>query len=139
VLEPGRIWRVPVADVLYLRAELRYVTARTREREYLLDESLVKLEEEFAEDFLRIHRNCLVARRHLVGFRARSTRARVTGWRCCGTGRNVCRYRAARPTWRRISSPAAEFRDRTADSGSGRHGPRPKGGARAFSSPLLMA
>ncbi len=68
VLEPGRLWRVPVADVLYLRAELRYVTARTREREYLLDESLVKLEEEFAEEFLRIHRNCLVARRHLVGF-----------------------------------------------------------------------
>ncbi len=68
VLEPGRIWRVPVADVLYLRAELRYVTARTRERDYLLDESLVKLEEEFAEEFLRIHRNCLVARRHLVGF-----------------------------------------------------------------------
>ena len=68
VMEPGRVWRVPVADVLYLRAELRYVTARTREREYLLDESLVKLEEEFAEDFLRIHRNCLVARRHLLGF-----------------------------------------------------------------------
>lgn len=68
VMEPGRVWRVPVADVLYLRAELRYVTARTREREYLLDESLVKLEEEFGEDFLRIHRNCLVARRHLLGF-----------------------------------------------------------------------
>jgi two-component system, LytTR family, response regulator AlgR len=68
VLEPGRLWRVPVADVLYLRAELRYVTARTREREYLLDESLVRLEEEFAGEFLRIHRNCLVARRHLVGF-----------------------------------------------------------------------
>jgi two-component system response regulator AlgR len=68
VLEPGRLWRVPVADVLYLRAELRYVTARTREREYLLDESLVKLEEEFGDEFLRIHRNCLVARRHLVGF-----------------------------------------------------------------------
>ncbi|MEW5787001.1 MAG: LytTR family DNA-binding domain-containing protein [Pseudomonadota bacterium] len=69
VQEAGRLWRVPVADVLYLRAELRYVTARTREREYLLDESLVKLEEEFAEEFLRVHRNCLVARRHLLGFR----------------------------------------------------------------------
>ncbi len=68
VQELGRVWRVPVADVLYLRAELRYVTARTREREYLLDESLVRLEEEFDADFLRIHRNCLVARRHLLGF-----------------------------------------------------------------------
>ncbi len=68
VQERGRVWRVPVHDVLYLRAELRYVTARTREREYLLDESLVRLEQEFAHDFLRIHRNCLVARRHLAGF-----------------------------------------------------------------------
>ena len=68
LLERGRIWRVPVADVLYLRAELRYVTARTQEREYLLDESLIKLEEEFSDEFLRIHRNCLVSRRHLAGF-----------------------------------------------------------------------
>jgi two-component system, LytTR family, response regulator AlgR len=68
LLERGRIWRVPVAEVLYLRAELRYVTARTRDREYLLDESLVKLEEEFGGAFLRIHRNCLVARAHLQGF-----------------------------------------------------------------------
>jgi two-component system, LytTR family, response regulator AlgR len=68
LLERGRIWRVPISDVLYLRAELRYVTARTREREYLLDESLTKLEEELADEFLRIHRNCLIARRHLHSF-----------------------------------------------------------------------
>jgi two-component system response regulator AlgR len=68
VLERQRVLLVAVEDVLYLRAEQRYVTARTREREYLLDESLVKLEEEFAGDFLRLHRNCLVARRHLAGF-----------------------------------------------------------------------
>jgi two-component system response regulator AlgR len=68
VLERNRILQVPVADVLYLRAELRYVTARARDREYLLDESLVKLEEEFADEFLRVHRNCLVSRRHLAGF-----------------------------------------------------------------------
>jgi two-component system response regulator AlgR len=67
--ERGRIWHIPVTDVLYLRAEQRYVTARTREREYLLDESLAKLEEELVEAFLRIHRNCLVARRHLLGFK----------------------------------------------------------------------
>jgi two-component system response regulator AlgR len=67
--EPGRVWQIPVEDVLYLRAELRYVTCRTREREYLLDESLIRLEEELGDSFLRIHRNCLVARRHLLGFR----------------------------------------------------------------------
>jgi two-component system, LytTR family, response regulator AlgR len=66
--ERGRVWLVPVADVLYLRADLKYVAARTQEREYLLDESLVRLEEEFPDTFLRIHRNCLVARAQLAGF-----------------------------------------------------------------------
>ncbi len=61
VSERGRILLVPVADVRYLRAELKYVTATTVEREYLLDESLVQIEQEFPERFLRIHRNCLVA------------------------------------------------------------------------------
>lgn len=66
--ERGRILFVQVADVVYLRAELKYVTARTTEREYLLDESLAALEQEFASRFVRIHRNCLVARDAVVGF-----------------------------------------------------------------------
>lgn len=60
--EKGRIVLIPVADVLYLKAELKYVTVRTAEREFLLEESLTRLEEEFGEIFERIHRNCLVAR-----------------------------------------------------------------------------
>lgn len=65
--ERGRILLVPVADILYLKAEQKYVTARTRDREYLLEESLVQLEEELGERFLRIHRNCLVARQAVTG------------------------------------------------------------------------
>lgn len=72
VSERGRILLLPVADVLYLRAELKYVTARTAEREYVLDESLVHLEEEFPRRFLRLHRNCLVARDAVAGV-ARAT------------------------------------------------------------------
>ena len=68
VLERDRILRVPVADVLYLKAEQKYVTLRTREREFLLEEPLVALEKEFAERFVRIHRNCLVARAAIRGF-----------------------------------------------------------------------
>lgn len=68
VTERWRIHLVPVADVLYLKAEQKYVTLRTAEREFLLDESLAQLEDEFADRFLRIHRNCLVARGALVGF-----------------------------------------------------------------------
>jgi two-component system response regulator AlgR len=65
--ERGRVLLVPVDDVLYFKAELKYVTARTAEREYLLEESLAQLEAEFAARFLRIHRNCLVARAAVAG------------------------------------------------------------------------
>jgi two-component system, LytTR family, response regulator AlgR len=66
--ERGKVLLVTVADVIYFKAELKYVTARTREREFLLEESLSQLETEFGERFLRIHRNCLVARDAVAGF-----------------------------------------------------------------------
>jgi two-component system response regulator AlgR len=61
VNEKGRIVLIPVAEILYLKAELKYVTVRTSAREFLIEESLTRLESEFGEGFLRIHRNCLVA------------------------------------------------------------------------------
>jgi two-component system response regulator AlgR len=60
VSERGRLILVPSADVLYLRAEMKYITLVTAEREYLIEDSLTKIEEEFGGRFLRIHRNCLV-------------------------------------------------------------------------------
>jgi len=54
--------------VIYLKAELKYVTARTAMREYLIEESLARLEQEFPERFVRVHRNCLVARQAIRGF-----------------------------------------------------------------------
>ncbi|MFP5418139.1 MAG: LytR/AlgR family response regulator transcription factor [Gammaproteobacteria bacterium] len=60
--EKGRIVLIPVEDILYLKAELKYVTVRTPAREFLIEESLTRLETEFEDSFLRIHRNCLVAR-----------------------------------------------------------------------------
>jgi two-component system response regulator AlgR len=68
VVERSRIVLVPVRDILFLRAEQKYVTVRTREREHLVEESLVALEKEFSEPFVRIHRNCLVARAAIRGF-----------------------------------------------------------------------
>jgi two-component system, LytTR family, response regulator AlgR len=53
---------------VYLRAELKYVTIRTAQREYLTEESLTALEQEFGPHFVRIHRNALVARRFILGF-----------------------------------------------------------------------
>ncbi|MCY7389685.1 MAG: response regulator transcription factor [Burkholderiales bacterium] len=66
--ERGRIVLVPMDDVLYLKAELKYVTVRTVQKEFLLEESLTKLEEEFASLFTRIHRNTLVATKAVIGF-----------------------------------------------------------------------
>src|SRR5204862_7341166 len=68
IVERNRIQLVPVAGVVYFKAELKYVTLRTREHEYIIEESLVSLEKEFAEHFIRIHRNCLVARAAISGF-----------------------------------------------------------------------
>jgi two-component system response regulator AlgR len=57
-----------VKDVVFLRAEQKYVTVRTAAREHLIEEPLVALEREFAGRLIRIHRNCLVARAAIRGF-----------------------------------------------------------------------
>jgi two-component system response regulator AlgR len=66
--ERNRIVLVPVAEVLFLKAELKYVTLRTRAGEHLIEEPLVSIEREFANRFVRVHRNCLVARGAIRGF-----------------------------------------------------------------------
>lgn len=66
--ERGKIVLVPIEQVLFLRAELKYITVRTVEHEYLVEESLIALEKEFAARFVRIHRNCLVAKDAITGF-----------------------------------------------------------------------
>jgi two-component system response regulator AlgR len=68
VSERSRIMLVPVKEILFLRAEQKYVTVRTRSAEHLIEEPLVALEREFAVRFVRIHRNCLVARAAIRGF-----------------------------------------------------------------------
>jgi len=68
VHERGRVQLVPIDQVVYLKAEMKYVTIRTPEREYLIEESLTSLEEEFSEVFVRIHRNALVSRASIAGF-----------------------------------------------------------------------
>ena len=68
VNERGRIHLIPVAEIAYLKAEVKYVTVRTAEREFLIEESLARLEQEFLGRFVRVHRNCLVAREAIEGF-----------------------------------------------------------------------
>ncbi len=77
--ERGKIHLVPIVEILYLRAELKYVTVRTAQREFLVEESLTSLEEEFGELFVRVHRNCLVARAAISGFE-RNAEETESGW-----------------------------------------------------------
>ena len=62
IQDRGRTERVPLAEVLYFKAELKYITVRTASRSYILDASLSELEDRHSARFLRVHRNALVAR-----------------------------------------------------------------------------
>ena len=65
----GSLRLIPVEDILYLQAEEKYVVVHHARGEDLIEESLKSLEHEFAERFVRIHRNCLVARHEIVELR----------------------------------------------------------------------
>jgi two-component system, LytTR family, response regulator AlgR len=69
----GRVLRLPVREVLYLKAELKYVTLRTAEHSHVLDEPLSDLELRLGESFIRIHRNALVARRAIRALEMRGS------------------------------------------------------------------
>jgi two-component system, LytTR family, response regulator AlgR len=53
--------RLPLAEVLYLKAELKYISVRTALKTHILEGSLSELEARYPSHFLRIHRNALVA------------------------------------------------------------------------------
>ncbi|NOR42795.1 MAG: response regulator [Gammaproteobacteria bacterium] len=63
----GSLELIPVEEIIYFQADQKYVTLRTADQEYLIEESLKALEEEFSQHFIRIHRNALVAQKTLTG------------------------------------------------------------------------
>jgi two-component system response regulator AlgR len=65
----GNLQLIAVKDILYFRAEDKYVTLQHMEGTALIEDSLVKLEEEFADSFLRVHRNALVAADRISGLK----------------------------------------------------------------------
>jgi len=58
---------IPVHEISHFQADHKYVSVWHHGDEYLIDESLKTLEQEFAEQFIRIHRNALIARHCLIG------------------------------------------------------------------------
>jgi len=88
VSDRGRVIRVPVSEVLYLKAELKYVTLRTAEHTHVLDDSLAELEERLGDRFLRVHRNALVAKRSVRALERRAIAGETLedgheGWGVC--------------------------------------------------------
>lgn len=80
IRDRGRIERVAVSAVLYFRADLKYLTVRTRQASYLMEGALNEIEHSHGADFLRVHRSALVARRALRAL-DRSLDARdADGW-----------------------------------------------------------
>ena len=78
VNDRGRVLRLPHAEVLYLKAEQKYVTLRTAQHGYVLDETLTELEQRLGAAFIRVHRNALVARRAIRALELRD--ADADGW-----------------------------------------------------------
>jgi len=72
----GELRLIPIADVLYLQADTKYVEVHSAKEMLLIEDSLVQLEEEFSDIFVRIHRNCLVAKSAISGL-AKSAQGEV--------------------------------------------------------------
>jgi two-component system response regulator AlgR len=80
IQDRGRTERVPVTEVLYFKAELKYITVRTAQRSYILDGSLSDLEERHGAQFLRVHRNALVSRRAVRALEKHFDAEEGEGW-----------------------------------------------------------
>lgn len=86
---------IPVADIYYFLADQKYITVRHKGGENLIDESLKSLAEEFSADFVRIHRNALVAERQISAVERTEDSQYVVRVRECGTVLQVSRRHAA--------------------------------------------
>ncbi len=80
IQDRGRTERLPLAEVLYFKAEQKYVTVRTAARSYVLDGALSELEARHGAQFLRIHRNALVARRAVRALERHHDPVEGEGW-----------------------------------------------------------
>lgn len=79
IQDRGRIERVPVSEVLYLKSEFKYLTVRTAAHTHILDASLSELEVRYRH-FVRVHRNALVARTAIRSLERSDQGDEVEGW-----------------------------------------------------------
>ena len=86
---------IPVEDILYFAAGQKYVTVRHRGGSDLIDEPLRALAAEFAPDFVRIHRNSLVAVRQVEAVERTADGQYQVRVKDCGDALPVSRRHAA--------------------------------------------
>jgi two-component system response regulator AlgR len=86
---------IPVADIHFFLADQKYVTVRHKGGESLIDESLKSLAEEFEPDFIRIHRNALVAERSISAVERTDSGQYIVRVRDCNEVLEVSRRHAA--------------------------------------------
>jgi two-component system, LytTR family, response regulator AlgR len=63
----GEMKLVPISAIAFFLADAKYVEVHFDGGEVLIEDSLVSLEEEFGDRFVRVHRNCLVSRERIEG------------------------------------------------------------------------
>lgn len=80
IQDRGRTERVPLSEVLYFKAELKYITVRTLHHSYILDGALNELEARYSATFLRVHRNALVLRRAMRALEKHHDPEEGEGW-----------------------------------------------------------
>lgn len=80
IQERGRSERVALSDIIYLKAELKYITVRTAEKEHIYDGALSDLESRYSHLFVRVHRNALVSRRAVRAVEKHSDPVEGEGW-----------------------------------------------------------
>jgi two-component system response regulator AlgR len=80
VSDRGRVLRVPANEVVYLKAEQKYVTLCSARGRWVLDDALADLEQRLGEGFLRVHRNAVVALSEVRALERRGVDDSEEGW-----------------------------------------------------------
>jgi two-component system response regulator AlgR len=80
VSDRGRVLRVPASEVVYLKAEQKYVTLCSARGRWVLDDALSDLEQRVGQGFLRVHRNAVVALSEVRALERRGVDEGEEGW-----------------------------------------------------------
>jgi len=85
---------IPIGDIYYFFADQKYVTVAHKGGQDLIDEPLKELGAEFNAEFVRIHRNALVAEKYIAAIERTDDGQYVVKMRDCEAALQVSRRHA---------------------------------------------